>query len=110
MTDNETIAEFMGAKFINDAPDEFPNGYYYWENGDWESIDEFKYDSDWQDLMPVWYKFNSLYKGINTQELQDTYKEYREEIGNTILHKGPTPSEACRLLAEAIRWYKTIKQ
>lgn len=52
-TDNEIIAEFMGANFVNDAPTEFPNGYYFWPNGDWGGIPELVYNESWDLLMPV---------------------------------------------------------
>lgn len=67
------------------------------------------YDSDWRLLMPVWYKFREL-KFDMFSDIAATHIELCHDIGYVILYQGPTPSEACRLLAEGIRWYKSIKQ
>lgn len=60
-TDNELIAQFMGYKFINDAPKDFPRGYYYTEEpeADWITAESMRYDESWDWLMPVVEKIQS---------------------------------------------------
>jgi hypothetical protein len=72
------------------------------------------FDSDWSWLMPVWYKFRDLkidgaYSDTTISEVSKLQR-LKGEIGRAILRKGPSPSEACHLLAEGIRWYNSIKQ
>lgn len=52
------IAEFLGSKFINDAPEDYPNGYYYKPEGvEYDCPigvpDEWCFNSSWDWLMPV---------------------------------------------------------
>jgi hypothetical protein len=52
------IAEFLGSKFINDAPEDYPNGYYYQPEGiecdcPTGEPDEWCFNSSWDWLMPV---------------------------------------------------------
>jgi len=52
------IAEFLGSKYINDAPEDYPNGYYY-QPADVEdecptgNPEEWSFNSSWDWLMPV---------------------------------------------------------
>ena len=63
-TDNELIAEFDGAEFINDAPDVYPDGYYMWLDKERVSLplcsDDFQYDTSWDWLIPVVEKIEGL--------------------------------------------------
>src|SRR5690606_36071729 len=59
------IAEFLGSKFINDAPEDYPNGYYYQPEGvEYDcptgEPDEWSFNSSWDWLMPVVDKIESL--------------------------------------------------
>lgn len=92
MTDNEVLAEFMGHE----------EGYD--EHGVWQKL---KYDSDFRQLMPVWYKFKELVVYPDKSDHRN-YMIYYNKIHNAILHSGC--AEASKLLAEGIRWYNTIKK
>lgn len=62
-TDNELIAEFMGYEFINDAPEEFPKGYWYLTadiESDWMVEQDMQYHESWDWLMPVVEKISAL--------------------------------------------------
>ena len=63
MLGNVLIAKYLGSKFINDAPEVYPNGYYYQpedldddcptgEPNDW------LFDKSWDWIMPVVEKIN----------------------------------------------------
>jgi hypothetical protein len=112
MTDNETIAEFDGIKLIQMRIRSFS----YWENSDGDRIDyhDVNYGKYWGQFMPAWYKFKDL--KIEGGYSNDTIAQIsklivlKRKIGFAILHRGPTPAEACRLLAEGIRWYNTINK
>ena len=52
------ISEFLGSKFINDAPEDYPNGYYYQPEGIENDCptglpEDWCFDSSWDWLMPV---------------------------------------------------------
>ena len=106
MTDNETIAEFDGIKLIQMRIRSFS----YWENSDGDRIDyhDVNYGKYWGQFMPVWYKFKDMMTPFPYEEHWANFSNIKEVIGFAILHKGQ--AEACRLLAEGIRWYKSIKQ
>jgi hypothetical protein len=69
------IAEFLGSKFINDAPEDFPNGYYY-QPEDLEievptgEPDEWCFNSSWDWLMPVYRKIRDI---INERSKYDKH-------------------------------------
>lgn len=62
----------------------------------------------WELLMPVWYKFKDL--KIDIKDGQLAFAIHCTKIEHAILHKGPLPTEACKLLAQAIEWYNANKQ
>lgn len=114
MTDNETIAEtnneiigdFIGKRLDNTSigfPQQWKlpmcDGYF---------PSDLAFDKKWERLIPAWYKFYAL--KFSDRDANDSHYQHTYAIGHAILHKGPSPAEACRLLAEAIRWYKSIKQ
>ena len=49
----------MGAEFINDAPEDYPEGYYRLD-GEYFLNDEFEFHSDWNWLMAVVEKIESI--------------------------------------------------
>lgn len=62
---NRLIAEFLGSKFINDAPEDYPNGYYYQPEemeGDCPTgiPEDWCFESSWDWLMPVVEQIESL--------------------------------------------------
>lgn len=110
LTDNEVIAAFSGWTRLQTEYDVFFN-----DQGkpctldNWTfHLNHLDFHSNWQRLMPVWYKFRDL--TIHNRLDLVHYKNRRIGIENAILHKGPSPSEACKLLAEGIRWYNSINQ
>lgn len=51
---NEKIIKFLGYELVNDAPKEFPQGYYAQiDGGDWYAIEEFCFHDSWDALMLV---------------------------------------------------------
>lgn len=111
MTDNETIADWMGGKFEKREIMTYGglrHGKWTFDNDRWCYDDQLDYSTDWRWLMPVWYKFRDL--KFKVGDNKGTHWTYKDLISDAIVNKGPTPSEACRLLADGIRWYKTIKQ
>ena len=69
------IAEFLGSKFINDAPEDYPNGYYYQPEGIEEDCptgepDEWCFNSSWDWLMPVYRKIRDI---INERSKYDKH-------------------------------------
>jgi hypothetical protein len=92
LTDNEVIARFDGRE----------EGYD--EHGVWQKL---RYNSDWRDLMPVWYKFRDLKMDLGLSEYK-TYKWYWYELANDIPRK--PIADVCKLLAEGIRWYNSVKK
>lgn len=111
MTDNETIAEFHG--WIH-KPTPKGKGKGHWDFTEWGKAcwnsDGFRYHDSFDWLMPVWYKFKELKCPEPYQDHWNKLGEFKRVVGQAILHHGPTPSEACRLLAEGIRWYNTINK
>jgi hypothetical protein len=97
LTDNEVLADFIGKRLEKPS-----KGYnQQWELpmcvGYYPSVITLEFDKRWERLMPVWYKFKERHPG-------------HTDIEYAILHKGPTPAEACKHLANAIRWYQQIKK
>lgn len=96
------------AKFENLPPQNEDGTGYVHEDEDgltWGySAEELEYDKKFSWLMPVWYKFKDL------DCTESRFIKYRGEISMAILHSGPSPSEACKLLAEGIRWYNSVKK
>jgi hypothetical protein len=111
LTDNEVIARFMDMvanpfnnRMYSNADDVHTcEGQVY---GDWHDITLFQ--TSWERLMPVWYKFRDLKFNDLGDELSHDY--FCDNLRYTISEAGPSPSEACKLLAEGIRWYNTIKK
>jgi hypothetical protein len=111
LTDNEVLADFIGKRLEKPS-----TGFYQqWEfpremcDGYYPSVPHLEFDKRWERLMPVWYKFRDLSFPEICSERVDTLREWKQDIGEAIL-KGPTPSEACKLLANAIRWYQSVKK
>ena len=61
MTDNEIVARYDGWEYVNDAPDDYPDGYwmYYEKYEEMElrdgpkQLSDMEYDTDWNWLIPV---------------------------------------------------------
>jgi hypothetical protein len=111
ITDNEVIARFMDMvanpfnnRMYSNAEDVHTcEGQVY---GDWHDITLFQ--TSWERLMPVWYKFRDL-------KFQPDCDKFHHDIicdgiRFAITNKGPSPSEACKLLAEGIKWYNSVKK
>lgn len=108
LTDNEVIAAFSGWTRLQTEYDVFFN-----DQGkpctldNWTfHLNHLDFHSNWQRLMPVWYKFRDL-EGF---QFDDDHTAHCEKIGDSIVFGGPSPSEACKLLAEGIRWYNSTTQ
>lgn len=57
--DNELIAQFMGFEFIDDDPEVYPDGY--WLDLPYCQSKDFEYHENWDWLMPVIEKIESIY-------------------------------------------------
>ena len=108
LTDNEVLADFIGKRLEKPS-----KGYdQQWElpmcDGYYPSVKTLEFDKRWERLMPVWYKFRDL----KFEDYDDTtaFLNHKIRIVAAIINEGPTPAEACRLLAYAIRWYQQINQ
>lgn len=69
------IAEFLGSKFINDAPEDYPNGYYYQPEGvEYDcptgEPDDWCFNSSWDWLMPAYRKIRNI---INERSKYDKH-------------------------------------
>lgn len=59
---NEKIIKFLGYELVNDAPKEFPNGYYAQiDGGDWYAIEELCFHNSWDELLGVVRRIDNLY-------------------------------------------------
>jgi hypothetical protein len=53
---NRRCAEYLGAKFYNDDPGEFPEGYWIIENCDFDlsfRVENMEFDTDWNLIMAI---------------------------------------------------------
>lgn len=85
------IAEFLGSKYINDAPDDYPDGYYYQpEDLDDEcptgDPNEWCFSISWDWLIPVYRKILDI---INDRSKYDkdmisTYERLKLDIQMSI--------------------------
>jgi hypothetical protein len=109
LTDNEVLADFVGKRLEKPS-----KGYdQQWElpmcDGYYPSVKTLEFDKRWERLMPVWYKFSALGPWSKMEDLV-AYTKLCSHIEDAILNSGPTPAKACKLLANAIRWYQQIKK
>src|SRR5687768_17604117 len=101
-TDNEVIADFIGKRLPGEPQQwDLPmcDGYY-------PSSKTLEFDKRWERLMPVWYKFKELKypvpSSLSSGQFYGLFLDYQGQIIRAIIHKGPSPAEACKLLAEGI--------
>ena len=76
---NKLIAIFIGAEFVNDAPDDYPKGYYYLTSEEFDlpyAAEDFNFHASWDWLMPVVEK-------IENQTLQCN-RDYYFSMGSVI--------------------------
>ena len=116
LTDNEVIAAFSGWTRLQTEYDVFFN-----DQGkpctldNWTfHLNHLDFHSNWQRLMPVWYKFKELKYPVRSSlasgQFYSLFLDYQRQIVKAITHSGLSPSEACKLLAEGIRWYNSTTQ
>ncbi len=104
---NILMAEFMGAKFTNDDPENFPNGYYYHEDLPELLPSHFAFHESYDWLMPVWVKFRDLKIPLTCGNIFD-FKVHKKIISESIINC--KISEAHKHLHDAIVWWNTIKK
>ncbi|MGN6438495.1 MAG: hypothetical protein ACTHMM_18270 [Agriterribacter sp.] len=61
---NKVVAEYQGYEYVNDSPQEYPEGYMYKADedegyGHAEILTEMEYSTDWNWFMPAYNKFRS---------------------------------------------------
>jgi hypothetical protein len=109
LTDNEVLAEFNGGKFEKAEVMTYGGkrtGKWTFDDGLWCYDDQLDYSTDWRRLMPVWYKFRDLQFGSFGHH--NTWLEHKDFVSYAILNQGC--AEACKLLANAIRWYQQTQK
>ena len=112
LTDNEVLADFIGKRLEKPSigfyqqwefPREMCDGYY-------PSVPHLEFDKRWERLMPVWYKFRDL---EFEDELSKTlHANYCARLAHGIAwgEIETVNKKACALLANAIRWYQSVKK
>lgn len=75
---NILIAEFLGSKYIDDAPEDYPNGYYYQPEDLEEDCptgdpEEWVFNSSWDWLMPVVEKIERIENPIIHVEIATSH-------------------------------------
>jgi hypothetical protein len=107
MDNNEVLADFSGGKFEKVEIMTYGGkrtGKWTFDNGLWCYADQLDYSTDWRRLMPVWYKF----RDTQMPEHWGTMKYHKDLVAKAIVNHGC--AEACKLLANAIRWYQSVKK
>jgi hypothetical protein len=112
LTDNEVLTEFIGLTPEGYYDEDVVDDYYLEIDGfgAWYKVHQLPYSSSFSALMPVWHKFNALRAPEPFDEHWNQMKEHKDCIGRVILHHSPVPTLACALLANAIRWYQSVKK
>jgi hypothetical protein len=107
---NKLIAEFMGFTYVNDAPEDFPHGYYTHEEGNWFTVDEFGYHLSYNWLMEVVEKIETMDYGFKIcRKVVEVYIDSTKE--NIIYCKENSKLESLyKAVVEFIIWYNENKQ
>lgn len=100
---NKLIGEFMGAVYYNDAPEEFPGGYYLEIEGCYP--DDWRFHCSWDWLMSAIDKCTQL--GYRDIEKGSTINKKWEELlaDNYGMFVGAHIDEVYRAAIEFIKWY-----
>lgn len=105
--DNAIIADFIGKRITRDLPGDKQQWQLPMCEGYYPSTETLEFHKRWERLMPVWYKFRDLkFEGV----AKLIFIARKAKVEDAILNSGPSPSEACKLLAEGIRWYNSTTQ
>lgn len=124
---NKLIAQFMGGRIVNTQDYEMPHGsnstgtLEHWEFDDYEGLDEsakrghFHYDTDWNELMPVIVKIESLGFIVSNDQADTTVLERlafaTAFIRNYGTRSGMTKKESLyRTAVDFIDWYNSHKK
>jgi len=104
---NTLIGIYLGAEFINDAPDEYPNGYYI--NGSFDDILpehwEFNCLMDW--LYPVYQKITTFMDSEEYFSNQNHLcKKYMYKEFYNIQHILMSGKEVSELFKGIVAWIK----
>lgn len=96
-TDNEILAEFMGFPLTKEEST---------FRGGWKTVPfmQWRFNSDWNQLMDVWYKFRDL----DTPGGVKAFTLHCGNIEHAIVHEGI--SESFSALVEAVKWYNGVKK
>jgi len=90
---NTLIGVFMGAKLINDAPEEYPNGYYLSDFDSWDPED-WQFSTSWDWLMEVLIKISKIQSSMT----EETILAVRSCVPNNI-------KLAFKIVVNFINWY-----
>lgn len=107
------IALFMGAEYVNDAPEDFPNGYYMDKNLPLEPEDWF-FHSHWDWLMPVVEKIETIVDTfvIETTTYENKDKDYVvhcSKINRLVSHTSKI-EVVYNAVINFIKWYNNEKE
>jgi hypothetical protein len=101
MTDNELIAEFMGAR-VRRVVGPLTGEWYYevklTPNANWQNV---HYDTSWDWLMPVWNKFRKI--NLGNDYAQGVFNNYLAKIAHKIAWE--EIKDAHYILVLGIKWY-----
>jgi len=108
LENNELIAVFDGAEYVNDAPEEYPDGYYCWDGP--PLPEDFEYLTSWDWLMHVVAKIeNTKTEEGEFYEVYIVGKEcfiHCDSDNITRAHYEETKlGSVCGAVLEFIKWY-----
>ena len=99
---NTIIGVFDGAEYVNDAPKDYPNGYYIHAYEAGALPEDWRYHESWDWLMPVVEKclsapedlenqfdthYDAIHDALWSINIEETYKEVIEFIKCTVNKK-----------------------
>lgn len=106
---NKVIAEFMGAYYVNDAPEDYPDGYYMNDIDDIPLLpDEFYFHSSWDWLMPVVEKIEGLGYGVTIYRKGCHINDVGLSSANGFNHSSKI-EQTWKACVEFIEWYNKQK-
>ena len=103
---NTLIGVFMGAKLINDAPGDFPNGYYLSDFDSWDPED-WQFSTSWDWLMEVVMKIYKI-EGSKTELTIHNVSKAELTIHNVRSCVPNNIKLAFKAVVNFINWYNEI--
>ena len=101
------VMVFLGYEFVNDAPDEYPDGYYMHPDYGFALPSYMALHDSWVSIHSVWEKFRELRHKPTKVRIRGHYDKC-ESIISAISYG--TPLEAFTALYEAINWFNSLNK